>query len=196
MHADIVGAFLTFGGEQTYLYGYAPDVVLEERNCTAGNNMLFSMDEDGKIEHRFATYFGARLMTQEWLKPGDEPHEIYPATSDVKDENGNELVNAYAVRRPDGLWSLMVINKDVKRAFEVNLLFHSGAERSDPKLKPPVDVIQYSTEQYQLGGPPKNPYPTRNQPPVHKRIESVAGENRGIALPPFSLTVIRGVIAR
>ena len=196
MHADIVGAFLTFGGDQAFLYGYAPDVVIEERNCTAGNNMLFSMDDEGKIEHRFATYFGAQLLTQEWLKPGDEPHEIYPATSDLKDEDGNELVTAYAVRRPDGLWSVMLINRDAKRTFEVNLSFRDGANRGEQKIKPPFEMIQYSAEQYQLGGPLKDPFPTRNNPPVQKRFDSLAGENRAITLPPFSLTVIRGALAQ
>ena len=191
IHADIVGAFLAFGGNQTYLYGYAPDVVLQERNCTAGNNMLFSMDDEGKIENRFATYFGARLMTQEWLKPGGELHEIYPATSDFKDENGNELVTAYAVRRPDGLWSLMLINKDAKRTLDVSILLRGGANGSGQKLKPPFEMVQYSAEQYQLGGPAKDPFPTRNHPPIHKTIGLATRAGRSIVLPPFSLTVIR-----
>ena len=191
MHADIVGAFLAFGGDQAFLYGYAPDVVIEERNCTAGNNMLFSMDDDGKIEHRFATYFGARLLTQEWLKPGDEMHELYPATSDIRDDDGNELVTAYAVRRLDGLWSLLLINKDAKRTFDVNLSFRAGANKREAKINSPIDVVQYSGEQYQLGGPLKDPYPTRNHPPVHKTIDRATREGSSLVLPPFSLTVIR-----
>jgi hypothetical protein len=191
IHADIVGEFLTLGGDQSFLYGYAPDVVIQERDCTAGNNMLFEMDDDGKITHRFATYFGARLLTQEWLMPGDGSHEIYAAGADVRDEDGNELIAAYPVRRPDGLWSLLLINKDSKRSFDVGLAFQtaSGIER----FKKPFDLYQYSQQQYALGGPPKDPYPVRAQEPMHKVMKS-SEKNSRIILPPYSLTIVRGVV--
>ena len=122
LNADIVGKFLTLGGDQVFLFGYTPAEMLRELPCTTGNNMLFSMYENGNIKHRFATYFGARLLTQEWLKPGDEEHELYSAKSDVRDVSGNELITAYAVHRPDGPWSVLLINKDPKRAFDANLI--------------------------------------------------------------------------
>ena len=69
LNADIVGKFLTLGGDQAFLYGYTPSEVLHDSPCAPGQNMLFSMDEDGEITHRFATYFGAQLLTQEWTMP-------------------------------------------------------------------------------------------------------------------------------
>src|SRR5262249_40301712 len=99
LNADIAGKFLTLGGDQALLFGYTPGYIDRDFKCTAGNNMLFSLGDDGRIEHRFATYFGARLLTQEWLKPGDEVHEIYRASSDVRNANGEELIAAYAVHR-------------------------------------------------------------------------------------------------
>src|SRR5206468_800396 len=68
LNADIVGRFLTLGGDQTFLFGYTPGYLDRDYSCTAGNNMLFSLGDDGDIEHRFATYFGARLLAQEWLQ--------------------------------------------------------------------------------------------------------------------------------
>src|SRR2546430_6824598 len=65
LNADIVGKFLTLGGDQAFLFGYTPGYIDRDFPCTAGNNMLFSMDGDGHITHRFATYFGARLLSQE-----------------------------------------------------------------------------------------------------------------------------------
>src|SRR5207247_6461796 len=65
LNADIVGKFLTLGGDQVFLFGYTPSQVLYD-SCSPGNNMLFSMDDVGNITHRFATYFGARLLTREW----------------------------------------------------------------------------------------------------------------------------------
>ncbi len=183
LNADIVGKFLTLGGDQTFLFGYTPAEMLREVPCTTGNNMMFSMDDDGNITHRFATYFGARLLTQEWVKPGDEVHEIFAASSNVRDADGNEVVTAYAVRRPDGLWSVLLINKDPKREVAAALVtkgglrtFHAG-----------YDVYQYSSDQYALGGSATNPYPIRANEPAHSKESSTL-----IVLPPYSLTVVRG----
>src|SRR5215471_4053510 len=188
LNADIVGNFLELGGDQAFLFGYTPDMVLGEKECTIGNNMLFSMNDEGKIKHRFATYFGARLLTHEWLQPGDQVHEMYRASSDVKDANGNELITSYAVRRPDGLWSLLLINKDPKQTFDVRLVSRNDAAKGNSLLKAPIDLYQYSEEQYLLGGPANNPYPVRAEDPVHKVVESLSD----ITLPPFSMTVLRG----
>jgi hypothetical protein len=186
LNADIVGKFLTLGGDQAFLFGYTPSEILREVPCTAGNNMLFSMEEKGNITHRFATYFGARLLTQEWLQPGDQIHEVYPANSDVKDENGNQLITAYAVHRPDGLWSVLLINKDPKRSYETMVGFRqAGAVRG---FDGQVEFFQYSSKQYLLGGPLNNPYPVRTDEPEHKLIQSSAR----IDLPAYSLVVIRG----
>ncbi len=189
-HADIVGEFQALGGDEAYLYGYAPDVVLEERACTAGNNMLFSMNDDGRIEYKFATYFASRLLTQEWLKPGDELHEMYAASSDAKDADQNDLVTGYAVKRPDGLWSLLLINKDPKQSFNLNLSFQNNG-----KLAGPLDVYQYSERQYALGGSMKNPYPLRADDPSHTVLESAA-RLMDLNLPPYSLTVVRGALSQ
>ena len=186
LNADIVGKFLTLGGDQAFLFGYTPSEILREVPCTAGNNMLFLMDEDGKITHRFATYFGARLLTQEWLKPGDEVHEVYPASSDVRDVDGHELITAYAVHRPDGLWSVLLINKDPKRTFPLTFVIKSaGGARS---FEGPADIYQYSPRQYVLGGSGGNPYPIKADEPEHQVTDASAP----VSLPPYSLTIIRG----
>jgi hypothetical protein len=191
LNADIVGKFLTLGGDQVFLFGYPPGNVDRDFPCTAGNNMLFSMDEDGRITHRFATYFGARLLTQEWIQPGNEVHEIYPATTNLRNSKGEELVTAYAVRRPDGLWSLLLINKDPRRSFETNVVFRKTSEPSGG-FDGPLDEYQYSSRQYLLGGSPNNPYPVKADEPEHRVIEATRLRPTQISLPPYSLTVIRG----
>jgi hypothetical protein len=191
LNADIVGKFLELGGDQAFLFGYTPGYYERDFPCSAGNNMLFSMNDDGTIGHRFATYFGARLVTEEWLQPGDGVHEIYPATSSVHNADGEELITAYAVHRPDGLWSVLLINKDPERAHEASVLFRSGAIRVggfDDRL----DIFQYSSKQYLLGGPSSNPYPVRADEADRKVIQSLRMRPTHISLPPYSLTVIRG----
>jgi hypothetical protein len=183
LNADVVGKFLTLGGDQAFLFGYTPAEMLREVPCTTGNNMLFSMAEDGNITHRFATYFGARLLTQEWLQPAGDVHEIYPASANLHDANGNALVAAYVVHRPDRLWSVLLINKDPKRSFELRAI----ATRS-LKLEGAFDVYQYSSKQYALGGSPRSPYPVKADEPEHRVVSALSQ----LLLPPYSLTVVRG----
>jgi len=192
LNADIVGKFLELGGDQAFLFGYTPGYVDRDFPCTAGNNMLFSMNDDGSVGHRFATYFGARLLTQEWLQPGNEVHEIYPATSNVRNAEGEELITAYAVHRPDGLWSVLLINKDPRRAFQTDVIFRNPLSRSTGGFLGRVDTFQYSSKQYVLGGTATNPFPVRADDPDHKLIQSSDPKPRLISLPPYSLTVIRG----
>lgn len=187
LNADIVGNFLTLGGDQAFLFGYTPAEMLREVPCTSGNNMMFSMDDDGNITHRFATYFGARLLTQEWLKPGDEVHEIYAASSSISNADRNDLVTAFAVHRPDGLWSVMLINKDPARAVITSILTKHGREAFERGF----DIHQYSSKQYVLGGRRDNPYPTKADDPEH-----TVGTNSSVTLPPYSLTVIRGKLVQ
>ena len=194
LNADIVGKFLTLGGDQAFLFGYSPGLVSRDFSCNAGGIMLFSRDENGDIRHRFATYFGARLVTQEWLKPGNEVHEIYPASSNVRNAKGEELVTAYAVHRPDGLWSVLLINKDPKRSFEANVIFRKAFSESTGGFEGPLDEYQYSARQYLLGGPAENPYPVKADEPEHRVIEATRLRATPILLPPYSLTVIRGSV--
>jgi len=194
LNADIIGKFLTLGGDQAFLFGYTPGYVNRDSPCTAGNNMLFSMGDDGAIAHRFATYFGARLLTQEWLQPRDQLYEIYPARSDARNAQNEELVTAYAVKRPDGLWSLLLINKDPAQAVEVQTEFSSSVAGRHGEFEGRMDIFQYSPEQYRLGGTDLEPYPVKAEDPAHRTVDILSGEAPKISLPPYSLTVVRGVV--
>jgi hypothetical protein len=189
LNADIVGRFLTLGGDQAFLYGYTPAQVLTD-SCSPGNNMLFSMDDDGNITHRFATYFGAHLLTQEWTNPSGGWHEIYPAITNVENDEGQALVTAYAVHRSDGLWALLLINKVPDRAYKVQVQFRNEASGAVSSFVGPVDLYQFSSAQYQLNDDVKNPYPIKAEPPAHTVVQ--IDQTSSFELPAYSLTVIRG----
>jgi hypothetical protein len=154
--------------------------------------MLFLLGDDGNITQRFASYFGARLLTHEWLQPGDGVHEIYPAASNVLNERGEELVTAYAVKRPDRLWAIMLINKDPIRTFSLQPVIKTPIARQRSYFNGRVDIYQYSREQYALGGTQGNPHPVKADEPEHRFIGVRKGQPLNITLPPFSLTIIRG----
>ena len=185
LNADAVANFLTLGGEQTFLYGYEPNELLQETECSQGNNMLFLLGDNGRISYRMPTYYAAVLLTHEWTKPGGGIHELYKANTN------DPLLTAYAVLRPDGLWAVLLINKDPDNAHKVKIEFESkelpGKGLEIGYAHGEVDVYQYSGNQYQLGADFR---PSRDWPPEHQRLKF--GGTTTFNLPPYSLTVVRG----
>ena len=171
LNAETVAQFLTLGGARAYLYGYEPNELINEKACSWGNNMLFLLGENGEIRSRFPTYYAARLLSQEWTHPDGGIHEIYPATSD------NNLVSAFAVHRPDGQVALLLINKDPRRTFN-----------AETNLVGPIEVVRYSQLEFTWRAAGENGKVVRDRPPVHSK----AAPNEMVALPPYSLTVVRG----
>lgn len=172
LNADIVGQFLTLGGARTYLYGYEPNELINEKQCSWGNNMLFGLGEHGGIEYRTAPYWAARLLSQEWVDPSGGRHEVLRVNSD------SASVTAYAVRRPDRQVALLVIHKDPDQPAGIVI----------PQFEGALQVVQYSRIQYQWKADGDNGHPERNLPPEHRTTQAGAI----LELPPYSITVIRG----
>ena len=101
-------------------------------------------------------------------------------------------MTAYAVHRSDGLWSLLLINKDPIRPYKVQLRFLNEATGAVSAFRGPVDVYQFSSAQYELNDDLKNPYPIKADPPSHTVVQSVQPDS--FELPAYSLTVIRGPV--
>jgi len=183
-NADLVGRFLSLGGDQAFLYGYAASQPVTDQ-CTAGNNMLFFMDTSGNIKYPYAPYYGARLLTQDWLSTNGW-HNLYPVVVSAP------RVAAYAVHRPDGLWSVLLINKDPLQSYIAQLRFQdSGSIKSFASSQ---ELFQYSSAQYILNNDKSNPTPIKNDPPSYTKLD--ADNANSIELPAYSLTVVRGKLAR
>ena len=189
LNADIVGPFLTLGGDQAFLCGYTPEQPATELTCTIGGNMLFSRDNDGNITHRFASYLGAQLLTQVWLGESVEFHELYPVALHPRPHPGDSLLTAYAVYRPDGLWSLLIISKDSRRAYRVNVEFLNMLTGITTRSQTAIELYQFSGENYQLSAEKSDPYPVRFLPPTHQRLDK--NGLKTVVLPSYSLSVLR-----
>jgi F5/8 type C domain len=185
LNADAVANFLTLGGEQSFLYGYEPNELLQEVECSQGNNMLFLLGNHGRIAYRMPTYYAAVLLTHEWTNPGGGVHELYQVTTD------DPLITAYATVRPDRLWAVLLINRDPDNAREIKIQF----ECEDPGcenlkvgyLSGEVDVYQYGRDEYQLGADFRV---VRDRPPEHQRLKFDDGTT--FKIPAYSLSVVRG----
>lgn len=189
--ADSFAGFLSAGGQSTHYYhdlSYSPPHPACANSW--GTYHLFMTDDQYEIRQPTSQFFAAQLITQEWAEPKDAEHDQYLASSDVKDSQGHVLVTAYALHRPDGQWSLMLINKDHDHPHQVRISFHNGDSNHDSSLAGPVMVITFGKEQYQWHPARKRGYADPDGPAVSATL--TAEMNTRYTLPAASLTVIRG----
>ena len=183
LNADIVGRFLSVGGRAAYLYGWEPTLLDKASRCdTWGNNMLFLSDAKRRIRTRVATYYGARLLMNDWVMPAGGAHTMLYTESDARDKDGNELLSAYVVRRPDGAWATMLVNKDPATSYRVSLAFRSGTKARGTRR-----VTSYSQAQYQWKADGANGRPVRSEPPAVRTVSSA----EPLVVPPYSITIVR-----
>jgi hypothetical protein len=151
---------------------------------------MFMVDKNYQIRQRTSQFFAAQLMTQEWAEQGDAEHQLFRAESDIKDADGHTLVTAYALKRPDGQWSLLLINKDFDHAHQFRLKFHDESVGVDRFLTGPVTAITFGKAEYQWHSDRKNGSADPDGPPVKSSLSGVA--NTQYTLAPASLTILRG----
>src|SRR5437588_2311331 len=153
--ADRVGAFLTAGGAVYYHSPIQPEPL--RPGCrgfgTYGN---YVADENLNVKTFTAQYHASRLINLEWVQHRSGVHKLYPAACELKDAGGHTLITAYAVSRPDGMWSLMIVNKDQSNAHQVRVAFDTPN-----KLSGPITVTTFGSEQYmwKFDGPNSHPDP-------------------------------------
>jgi len=193
LNTDIVAQFLTLGGKTAYLYGYEPvELMNETKNCISwGNLTLFQSDEHNRILRPVAAYYGARMLTQEWVQPGEGLHALYIADCPLKNTAGQPLIATYVVLRPDKTWSLLLLNKDPTQAHTVQIAFEGKKSREPASLTGPITEIQYASRQYRWHAKGRAGYAQPNLPPA-RIVHPVTGAKQAFTLPPYSITVLRG----
>ena len=182
--ADSVGAFLTAGGAVYYHSPIQPEPL--RSGChgfgTYGN---YVADEHLQIRAFTSQYHASRLINLEWVQHRAGTHKLYPASCDLEDAAGHTLITAYAVSRPDGNWSLMLVNKDQSNQHAVRIAFDDPSHSS---FTGAIEMITFGSEQYMWKSEGPNGHPDPNKPPVTKTLPAGA---QSIALPKASVTVLR-----
>ena len=190
--ADSVGAFLAHGGAAYYHSPIQPEPLRPGCHAwsTYGN---FVANEKLEIQQHTAQYFASQLLNLEWVKHGAGMHQLFPAQSDLQDDAGQTLITAYAVRRPDGEWSFLLINKDPINAHEVALEFNRAGKAASLSIQGKVRVVNFGAEAYvwHPSGPSSHAEP--DGPP--KVSETGWKEGQKVLLPRASVSVLRGRIA-
>jgi hypothetical protein len=197
--ADYVGAMLTAGASGTYYFHYI---------ATPGRGGGFlPIDENNHVKNYPPQYLAAQVITKEWVQPVDKIHKLFKVASDVRDNHGNILVTAYAVERPDGQWSVLLINKDHDADHTVKVTFADPVHKQNRFFTGPVERVVFGPSEYQFhpdtvaaGTPPasggdRRPFVSGHAdpdgPPSHSKLPASGADTR-YHLPKASIIVLRG----
>src|SRR3984885_15410262 len=208
---DYVGSFLNAGGKGLYYFHYLPLQMEHGCNDSPGTFGMFTVDAGYKIQQPLAQFFVAQLINLEWVQPGSAEHRVFAAKSDVDDGAGHALVTAYALQRPDGQWSLLVVNRDQQNAHSVRISFRDEAARGASSFIGRVQISTFGREQYHWQ-PAETRFMAHDEHAAERPVvvntkgfadpdgpikhsDENAREDSSFDLPAASVSVIRGKIA-
>ena len=145
---DYVGSFLNAGGKGLYFFHYLPLQMEHGCNDSPGTFGMFTVDASYQIQQNLSQYFAAQLINFEWVQPGGGEHRVFPAESDIDDGAGHTLITTYALERPDGEWSLMLVNRDQENSHKVQIAFRDDSARKTYFFGGTVAISTFGSQQY------------------------------------------------
>jgi len=147
--ADYAGSFLNSGGKGLYYFHYLPLQMEHGCNDSPGTFGMFTVDANYQVQQPIAQFFASQMINQEWIRSPEAEYHVFPAKGDVSDGAGHSLITAYALQRPDGEWSLMLVNRDQFGAHKVRIAFHDSAAQRVTSFGGTVAISTFGREQYQ-----------------------------------------------
>lgn len=181
--ADNIGSFFEGGGAAFHHSPIQPQPVQDtcQGPATWSN---FVADRDYNITGYTSPYWGARMINIEWVQHRSGAHRMFPSSTGIED------VTSYAVHRPDGNWSLMLVNRSETDPHTVRVVFSdSKAKRS---FAGPVTMVTFGSEQYVWKAAGAKSYADPDGPPAATVIQG--SPQATFTLPKASVTVLRGRI--
>ena len=190
--ADNVGSFFEGGGAAFYHSPIQPQRM--NNTCLGWSSWSnFVSDENYEIRGYTSPYYAARMINLEWVQHRSGVHQMFPSSTDIKNPDGNLLVTTYAVHRPDGNWSLMLVNRDENNSHTVRVSFENAKEKRHSFLSGNISWMSFGSDQYVWINDGPNSHPDPNLPPAAAII--AANPQTIFTLPKASITVIRGRLA-
>src|SRR5260370_437970 len=186
--ADNVGSFFEGGGAAFYHSPIQPQPVQD--SCLGWASWSnFVADKDYNITGYTSLYYAAHLINFEWVQHHSGMHKMFPASVNIQDNGGNALVTSYAVRRPDGNWALMLVNRDESNPHTVRVVFENSKNKRTESFTGPVAWVTFGSEQYVWINDGPNSHADPDNPPVAATIPT--DPQPTFILPKASLTVSR-----
>jgi len=97
------------------------------------------------------------------------------------------------VHRPDGNWSLMLVNRDETSPHTVRVQFEDSKSKQTVGFSGPVTFVTFGSEQYVWINDGPNSHADPDHPPVATTVDG--GAQTAFTLPKASVTVLRGKVA-
>jgi hypothetical protein len=191
--ADYVGAFFTSGGKGLYYFHYLPMGLHKGCNDSMGTFGMWTADANYQIGAPTSQFFASQLINLDWVQPGSGEHKVFAANSDVDDPVGHSLITAYALHRPDGQWSLMLVNRDQENAHKIDIVFHDQEDDVDKFFTGSVNLSTFGSTQYQWHPTETGGHADPDGPAVKNSMTVTA--DTVYELPKASMTVLVGNIA-
>jgi F5/8 type C domain len=190
--ADNVGSFFEGGGAVFHHSPIQPQDI--HQTCLGWASWSnFVADENYNIRGYTSPYWAAHMINLEWVQHRAGTHVMVPSSTDVKDADGNVLVTSYAVRRPDGNWSVMLVNRDENYPQPVRVTFEDAKSKRGSYFSGPVTFVTFGSEQYVWINDGPNSHADPDHAPVAATIQ--ADGQTMFTLPKASITVLRGKVA-
>jgi len=186
--ADNVGSFFEGGGAVFHHSPIQPQGL--QSSCLGWASWSnFVSDPEYNIKGYTSPYWSARMINLEWAQHRSGIHEMFPSSTDIKDSDGNIVVTSYALRRPDGNWSLMLVNRDESSAHSVRVRFNTRNGNA-VAFRGAVTQVTFGNEQYVWRDEGPDSFADPDGPPVASVVNATSETTYN--LPKASITVLRG----
>jgi hypothetical protein len=116
------------------------------------------------------------MVSSDWLNPHGGLHHAVRVGSNLFADH----FSAFALKRPDGSSSLLMINKDPSRPAQITL-------QGDRAFRGAATLITYSAQQYHWYAEGPHGRPTRNKPPSQRTVRA----DQSFTVPAWSISVLR-----
>jgi hypothetical protein len=147
-------------------------------------------DKNYKTKEYTAFYHSGRMINNEWVSHRTGVHKQYRVTGGPEDAAGNAHVTSYAVKRPDGDWALLIINKDKDTPRSIRVVFEDGGKTGF--FSGSVRMVTYGSEQHVWHRRDRNAHADPNLRPVESFV--TGSKDLVVTLPKASVTVLRGKV--
>jgi F5/8 type C domain len=180
--ADYVGSMMTAGAGGTFYFHYIP---------TPGHpGPLLMVNKDYEVVGYASQYLATQMITKQWVRPVDATHRVFKASSDLTDASGNVMVTAYPMERPDGTWSVMLVNRDPDNDHSVEVAFANAETKRDSFFSGPVVQTTLGQAQFQWHPGAEMGHADPDGPPSESTVHG--GADTLYELPKASVTVLCG----
>ncbi|HEX5412313.1 MAG TPA: discoidin domain-containing protein [Terriglobia bacterium] len=189
--ADSVGSFFLEGGGAYFHSPIQPQA--PNRGCRGwGTWSNFVCDSNFKIKGYTAEYNASHLINLEWASHHSGVHHMFRVLGTVQDASGNALITSYALQRPDGDWSILLINKDKSNPRTIQVVFEDSESGQRSHFADQVQMVTFGSEQYVWHSTGPDSHADPDDPP--RRATVPGGPEARFTLPKASVTVLRGKI--